>query len=241
MRVEQFDQVAVLLESQGREKEARYISALAKDLRGRRARLRGELSALRESVDHASAIVATQQRNAVRTSVDERVNVKKLLLDARALSRTSSSTTAEIAVVAQVPDVLVDRHRLVQIVTNLLSNAQDALEDTQGGTVCVTAALHETRLQIRVSDTGVGIESCNLDKVFAHGFTTKATGHGFGLHASSLAAKELGGSLQVHSAGLGQGTTFVLEVPVHIVTPSVIEPRATEQHGQRLAGGKSSS
>jgi signal transduction histidine kinase len=218
MRIERLEQVAGLLKSWGREKETRYVRALARDFGGRRDRLRLELGSLREAVDHASAIVATQQRHAVRTSVSERVSIQALLLDAAALSRTSSPTTAEVVVVADAPDVFVDRHRLLQIVTNLLSNAQDALENRRAGKVLVTAALLDATLQIRVLDNGVGIEAHNLNKIFIHGFTTKANGHGFGLHASALAASELGGSLQVESGGLGLGTTFALEIPVHLVS-----------------------
>jgi len=50
-------------------------------------------------------------------------------------------------------------------------------------------------------------------RIFAHGFTTRQGGHGFGLHSSALAAKEMGGALTVHSEGLGKGATFSLELP----------------------------
>jgi len=50
-----------------------------------------------------------------------------------------------------------------------------------------------------------GIPPKNLIRVFAHGFTTKANGHGFGLHGSGLAAREAGGNITVQSAGVGKG------------------------------------
>jgi len=46
-----------------------------------------------------------------------------------------------------------------------------------------------------------------------HGFTTRASGHGFGLHSAVIAAQQLGGSLRAESAGLGHGATFILELP----------------------------
>jgi signal transduction histidine kinase len=235
IRIAPFEQVAGLLQSQERVKEARYLRALAKDLGARQQRIRDELGSLREAVDHATAIVATQQRHAKRTSVDERVSVERLLRDAATLSRTSSSTTAQITVAAQVPDVLVDRHRLVQIVTNLLSNAQDALQDTVDATVSVTATLVETQLEIRVTDNGIGIDASSIDKVFVHGFTTKPTGHGFGLHASSLAATELGGELRVQSEGLGLGTTFILWIPVHVIAAVAAPQQTVNEHVQPVA------
>jgi signal transduction histidine kinase len=68
--------------------------------------------------------------------------------------------------------------------------------------------------QIAVRDNGVGIPAQSLARIFAHGFTTKTGGHGFGLHSGALAAMEMGGTLQVHSEGVGQGATFTLDLPL---------------------------
>jgi signal transduction histidine kinase len=65
-----------------------------------------------------------------------------------------------------------------------------------------------------VIDNGVGISPENLTRIFNHGFTTRKKGHGFGLHSSVLTAKEMGGSLTVHSDGPGQGSSFTLELPL---------------------------
>ena len=69
------------------------------------------------------------------------------------------------------------------------------------------------RIQIKIEDNGVGISKENLNRIFQHGFTTKKSGHGFGLHSAALAAKKLGGSLNVHSDGPGLGAEFTLELP----------------------------
>jgi len=52
-----------------------------------------------------------------------------------------------------------------------------------------------------------------MSRLFTHGFTTRASGHGFGLHSAVIAAQQLGGSLRAESAGLGHGATFILELP----------------------------
>src|SRR5207244_7360822 len=67
---------------------------------------------------------------------------------------------------------------------------------------------------LSVIDTGVGIAGENLERIFSHGFTTRAEGHGFGLHSSALAAKALGGTLLAESAGPGHGATFTLTLPL---------------------------
>jgi signal transduction histidine kinase len=63
----------------------------------------------------------------------------------------------------------------------------------------------------------VGIPAENLERIFAHGFTTRKNGHGFGLHSGALAAAELGGSLRAQSPGPGQGACFILELPTHVL------------------------
>ncbi len=68
-------------------------------------------------------------------------------------------------------------------------------------------------INISVRDNGVGIAPENLNKIFRHGFTTRKDGHGFGLHSGALAAKELGGTLTVRSAGAGEGAEFTVSLP----------------------------
>jgi signal transduction histidine kinase len=72
----------------------------------------------------------------------------------------------------------------------------------------------DDQVAISVTDTGVGIKQENLSSIFHHGFTTKANGHGFGLHLSALSAQEMGGSLKVLSAGLDRGSVFTLSIPL---------------------------
>jgi signal transduction histidine kinase len=69
-------------------------------------------------------------------------------------------------------------------------------------------------LEISISDNGIGIPPENLTRIFSHGFTTMQGGHGFGLHSGALAAKEMDGTLAVHSDGLGKGATFTLKLPL---------------------------
>jgi signal transduction histidine kinase len=80
--------------------------------------------------------------------------------------------------------------------------------------VTVRVRANPESISIAVADTGVGIPPENLQRIFNHGFTTRRDGHGFGLHSSALAAKELGGSLHAESAGVNQGATFVLTLPL---------------------------
>ena len=121
------------------------------------------------------------------------------------------------------PAVQVDRHKVVQILVNLLSNGKDAIKESIrefGSTdsrVCIRGSVEDdSSVLITVTDFGIGISPGNLPRIFQHGFTTKPSGHGFGLHSSVLAASEMGGSLTVESAGIRTGTTFTLRLPTKV-------------------------
>jgi C4-dicarboxylate-specific signal transduction histidine kinase len=112
--------------------------------------------------------------------------------------------------------VLTDKHKLLLILVNLISNAKYAMAATPPDERRLTVRLAATsaeRFRLEVQDQGMGIAPEMLTRIFQYGFTTRAEGHGFGLHSSALAAQELGGSLTAHSAGPGTGATFTLELP----------------------------
>jgi C4-dicarboxylate-specific signal transduction histidine kinase len=125
--------------------------------------------------------------------------------------------------IALVPELPLDKGRILQILVNLISNAEQAMEGASGNrepklTLRVELGQdqeHQSRrLRIQVTDNGMGIAPDALTQVFAHGFTTKKTGHGFGLHSAVIAAHEMGGTLTAHSDGLDTGATFTLELPI---------------------------
>jgi sensor histidine kinase regulating citrate/malate metabolism len=69
------------------------------------------------------------------------------------------------------------------------------------------------RLLLEVTDTGMRIDSEHLPKMFSHGFTTKTSSHGFGLHSCANTANEMDGCLSCQSPGVGHGATFTLSLP----------------------------
>ena len=115
------------------------------------------------------------------------------------------------------PAVAVDKHKVLQILVNLVRNAKYAMEeqgrDDKQLEIGIWAQSPE-QVRIAIKDNGTGILPENLVRIFSHGFTTKSDGHGFGLHSSALVARELGGSLWAESGGPGAGATFILELPV---------------------------
>jgi PAS domain S-box-containing protein len=195
-----------------------YLLALSDELGKEREVLLKEVRALSESVDHIKSIVSMQQKHARAAGTVDQVPVPQLIdealrLHAVAFDRLGIRIEREYD---EVPPILVDRHKLLQILVNLLSNARHALIDSaqEDKRLCIQVRSLGERLTISLVDNGVGIAPENLARLFSQGFTTKKTGHGFGLHISALAATEMRGALRCESPGPGQGATFTLELPV---------------------------
>ena len=113
-------------------------------------------------------------------------------------------------------NLVTDRHKLQQVLINLVSNAIDALQHSEQGSglIHIVATSENETVQISITDNGIGISPENLEKVFSQGFTTKANGHGYGLHSCAMTAQVLGGTLNVDSQGDGFGACFRLVIPL---------------------------
>jgi PAS domain S-box-containing protein len=200
-----------------------YLNKLVAALAAEKHSIVTELESLTKSIDHIKDIVATQQSHSGATSLIGAVQIEELLEDAVRINATAMARQ-RITIIkeyAQVPPLLLDKHRVLQVLTNLIGNAWQAMEGapdrlhqiTLRTQICGPAA--GPRLRIRIEDNGQGIAPENLAKLFTHGFTTRKDGHGFGLHSCALAAKEMQGTLTAHSDGPDQGAAFTLELPVN--------------------------
>ena len=176
-----------------------------------------ELASLRDNLEHIKDTVAMQQSYAKLCGVTETVQVVDLVedslrLNAGAFVRHGVTLRREFAAV---PPITVDKHKVLQILVNLVRNAKYACDESGRADKLLILRIEPAPAAVRICviDNGVGIAPENMHRLFTHGFTTRASGHGFGLHSGALAAQELGGSLKVKSDGLGHGATFILELP----------------------------
>jgi C4-dicarboxylate-specific signal transduction histidine kinase len=196
-----------------------YLEQLTAHLTQEQADIATEVESLRKNVEHIKDIVTTQQSYARVAGVIEIVQVTELIEDALRVNAGALDRHG-VQIVRQyepnLPMLRVDRHKVLQILVNLVHNAKYACDasEQKDKQVTVRVANGEGRLKISVIDNGVGIPPENLTRIFNHGFTTRRNGHGFGLHSGALAARELGGTLLAQSEGPGRGATFLLELPV---------------------------
>jgi PAS domain S-box-containing protein len=199
---------------------AEYLKELSMTLEAEQAAALEELEALIANVNHIKAVVKMQQTYARKgRDVAEDVLLHQVVDDALRIGGPELEGHAVEVERDYAPmrTIRVDRHKVVQILVNLVTNAMHALEERPTGRrlVVQTRSLSDGGVSVRVGDNGSGIASENLIKIFNHGFTTREDGHGFGLHSSAVSAMELGGALVAESDGPGHGAAFVLTLPTH--------------------------
>jgi signal transduction histidine kinase len=201
-----------------------YLSTLTENLTTEQKAIVVELENLRKNIEHIKDIVAMQQNYAKTSGVVETVSVPDLVEDAIRMNAGSLARhDVEISRDYQArPVITLEKNKVLQIIVNLVRNAKYACDESGRTDKMLTTRItaNETSVSVIIVDNGVGIPRDNLTRIFAHGFTTRKDGHGFGLHSGALAAKELGGSLIAESNGPGQGATFILTLPFKPNTPS---------------------
>lgn len=211
-----------------------FVAQLAEHLEAEHKALLKEADALRNCAEHASGVITTQrQLGSPGAELRELVSASSLVETALSLAGAAfemQGITIERDYV-YTGAVVVDRHKVLQILMNLLSNAGHALRDCLQMNKCIAVRIVcvEGRVRIAVSDSGVGIDPRHLPTLFNQGFTTKGNGHGYGLHSSANWAHELGGALSCRSNGPGRGATFTLELPVSRAEPQDIAVRSVSE------------
>jgi signal transduction histidine kinase len=203
----------------------RFLMQLSQRMSSDQALIDAEIRSLSENVEHIKGIVTLQQSYAGVSGMFEKLSLAGLVEDAIRIN-TQTVEWHKIEIIREfdeLPPLLAEKQKLLQILVNLVSNAKYAAiaAERPARKITVRLALAGAgRVRVEVADNGVGIPPENLTRIFSHGFTTRKDGHGFGLHSAANLAQEMGGSLTVKSEGPGRGATFTLELPLRSGRPA---------------------
>ncbi|MEL6430347.1 MAG: ATP-binding protein [Planctomycetota bacterium] len=217
-----------------------FLSALVDQLAQEQRAIKNEVTSLTDGIDHICELVKSQQNLAKGTALIEPTNLAMRMDEALRITQRVHGVDDDLVVVRrydEIDEVDLDKHKLLEILVNLVQNARQAMHRGEGVRE-LTLELRQSdgdHVLLAVADTGVGISSDDLTRVFNMGFTTRDEGHGFGLHSSANAANEMGGRLWAESDGPGQGARFLLELP--FVPPGHRSNEPSSEEGGVAYGG----
>ncbi|MFT4540857.1 MAG: two-component system NtrC family sensor kinase [Planctomycetota bacterium] len=198
-----------------------FLTSIAGSLDEDVSHLVHEVDSLTGGIEHIRELIQSQQNLAGRSALVESLFVHELIDEANLISERALLPDSELTIVHEIQDLprlMLDRHKILEILVNLIQNARQAMLQAEIHERHLTiraqrTGAEEDRLVIEVTDNGIGIDVETAEQIFNMGFTTKSSGHGFGLHAAANSAVEMGGSLNLSSEGLSTGATFRLELP----------------------------
>lgn len=193
-----------------------FLSALTEQLAGQRAAALEEVKSLAQGVEHICELVKSQQSYSTTKDLREPTDLSKVIDQAVHIADKAMFHDKALVITRQfedLPDVEIDRHRVLEILINLVTNARQAMTNSPERELTLRLFRDGDWVKIQVSDTGIGLDTDQITQVFNPGYTTKKTGMGYGLHSSANAATEFQGKLYAESEGPGHGATFILEIP----------------------------
>lgn len=200
----------------------KFLVLLSEQLGEEKKIMYKELDDLSKSIDHIKSVISMQQSYASSAGLREQTSITDLVEDAIKINMQGIQRHGiKIEkIFADIPLLYMDKHKAMQVIINLISNARNALVDVDNKSkdresiMTITVKKENNMISIEVKDNGVGIEHDDIQHLFEYGFKKRRDGHGFGLHHSAIVANELGGSISVNSDGLGKGASFKLTIPI---------------------------
>jgi len=205
------------------DEKGKYVIPFLSELSGKLIHDQGEqvleLDSLIDNIEHIKNIVSMQQSHTGSMGVIENIRTSEVMDDAININMASVGKRG-IKIIRSYeddPEIAVDKHKLIQVLVNLVSNAGHALSNKESDKVIIAGIKKDKDSVIfYVEDNGVGIAEGDIARVFEFGFKKRKGGHGYGLHHSAIMSKEMGGEIQVKSEGLGKGARFELIIPIEV-------------------------
>ena len=195
------------------------LDELGKSLEASQTATVEELRELDQNIKFIEEILRSQQNHARSPGVKERVQADEIFDTSLKLVSSGKrfagmDVTRDYQFCDEVP---LDKNRVMQILSNFIKTGFEAMDRTPPDQIVLHLSISQPKpdwVRFSVKDNGHGIPPERLSNLFTYGFTTKKTGHGFGLHSAACAAREMGGEIHIESEGEKMGATFSLDLPL---------------------------
>ncbi|WP_442483036.1 CHASE4 domain-containing protein [Aeoliella sp. SH292] len=191
----------------------KYLIDVNEALKREQIEQQADVTRLFETIRHIRDVISAQQSYTGESDFRQEVALASLVDEVLLLNQEQlQSARIEVQVdLPPLPDLRLNKSKTTQVLVNLVRNAIQAMQNEYGRPRVLTISaqwIDEAGIEIEVTDTGHGFDEQTGKKLFAHGFTTKTNGNGFGLHYCANAVQGVGGHISAESAGPGLGATF---------------------------------
>lgn len=195
-----------------------YLEKLSAQIKKEQEIMFSEISSQKKKIQLISEIIRSQQAYSKDTIFTDEIDPQALIQETILLNhrRIKKGNVTLIKNFQKTPALFSQRSKILQILTNIMLNALDALELSDQTDKKIRIRIYSCKdgmIRFEIQDNGVGIPEKVQSQIFMHGFTTRKKGHGFGLHNAANLAAELSGFLEMQSEGNGKGCIFTLTVP----------------------------
>ncbi|MGA2778258.1 MAG: PAS domain S-box protein [Steroidobacteraceae bacterium] len=193
-----------------------YLLAIGTQLGADTRSLETGLAEIDKCVHHLRDIISAQQSLIPMGGMLEPTDLRDLVEVALLVQAPDIARVEIVRRFEDLPLITTDRHKLLKIIVSFVSNARDAL--LLGGSepprILVEVCKSGDEAVFSIEDTGPGMSPDVMAHLWEFGFTTKRNGRGVGLHASAIAAREIGATVSAHSDGHGRGARFSVRLPL---------------------------
>ena len=184
---------------------------------GRKEELEDISSRLEKSLSLITNLIVAQQEQASRKEQSKLFSMKQFVIDVTDMlgqQIKDASVRVEIDIEEDLMVYCV-HFKFYHILINLIKNAIEALNEVEKGErlICFQGGKLPDFVILKIIDTGMGMDEETLSKLFSRGYTKKVEGHGFGLSSCRNIMKEMNGTIEGHSDGIGRGASFILSLP----------------------------
>lgn len=186
-----------------------------------RENLAWELEKIAQKHNHIAETIDLQMRYANLIGESTEVDLNEMVNDAINMLGTAihKQTVTIERNMGDIPQVRIDKAKLMQVLINLIKNAYEAMAETPKRVLTITTSFEDkdgARVMLFVKDSGIGFKPEESEKIFAYGYTSKKRGSGFGLHSSANFLIAHKGNIKAISDGPGTGATFIVSLmPYH--------------------------
>lgn len=198
----------------------KYFQKLTDHFQKKDKFLQEELFSLKEQCAHIKSVIYTQQSLSKQKFAVEKININNVIEEVLRLS-FNQLQRHDIQLdkkYQSLPPCVIDKHKFISVLLNLLKNARDALllhkHSNRKLKIETRVDRQQKNIIVIIHDNGVGISKEAQRNIFEHGFTTKDEGHGFGLHSSMTLIKQMKGEMFFSSPGENKGATFKISLPI---------------------------